>query len=381
MVAKHLHNFDTLAAVIPAAQRYQVQAHALYHWLTFCNNFSLVEANGANWTPLVYSAADGIINNATPQQFYAAAPTFNATFVDQFIAIRDPANPSNCFVARITNFVSPTQVTLDASALLDVSATDIEFRVFDSIAAPPAAGDYFVIQNPVADGVPWQARCIIRNAAPLSLEWELGFIGGWNVGLTAWDLPNSTGHYMHDSVIQTFCVADDEVGYFFAWSEATGGIASDRNAVWVGQLSPFHSPVEIGVPKDTQYAAIFGTSLAAPSTNLGRDTTVPANFVVGEMLNDALTIIPVYLAQKRLLSTGTDIMANAAATFNPFSAQQDDYDAVVFHRAPDQSFRGRAPGVRTLNDNILNRTPLNSNNTYVLGSGLGTVWNGKAPLP
>lgn len=381
MVAKHLHNFDTLAAVIPAAQRYQVQAHALFHWLTYVNGFTLVEASGANWSTLVYSAADGIVNSATPQQFYSANPTFNATFVDQFIAIRDTTNPSNCFVARITSFVSPTQITLDSSAILNVNATDVEFIVFDSVAAPPNPGDYFVIQNPVADGVPWQARCIVRSVAPLSLEWELGFIGGWNTTTSMFDLPVSTGHYMHDTVAQTFCVADAEVGYFYLWSEDTGGIASNRNAIWLGQLSPFHAPAELGVPKDTQFSAIFGTSLAAPATNLSRDTTVAANFVVGEMLDDTLATIPVYIAQKRLLSSGNDLMANVATSINPFSSQQDDYDAIAFHRAPNQAWRGRVPGLRLLNDFILNRTPLNSNNTYVLGFGLGVVWNGKAPLP
>ena len=219
MVAKHLHNFDTLAGVIPAPQRYQVQAHALFHWLTFVNGFTLVEDNGANWSPLTFSGTDGIINAANPQDFFTAGANFDATFVDKHIAIRDAVNPTNCFVARITAFVSPTQVTLDASTIFNVSATDVEYRVFDSIAAPPAAGDYFVIQNTAPGGVPWQARCIIRNAAPLSLEWELGFIGGWNTGTSSFDLPVSTAHYMHDTVGQTFCVADAEVGYVYLWSE------------------------------------------------------------------------------------------------------------------------------------------------------------------
>ena len=99
------------------------------------------------------------------------------------------------------------------------------------------------------------------------------------------------------------------------------------------------------------------------------------------MLDDTLSVIPVYVAQKRLLSSGNDMMSDPAASVNPFSSQQDDYDAVVFHRSPNQAWRGRVPGLRILNDAILNRTPLNSNNTYSLGSGIGSVWNGKAPLP
>jgi hypothetical protein len=381
MVAKHLANFDTTAGVIPAGDRHRVQAHALFHWLTYVNGFTLIEASGANWSTLVHSASDGVINSGTPQQFFTASATFDATFVDQHIAIRDTTNPTNCFVARITALVSPTQVTLDSSAVLNVSATNVDFRVFDSIAAPPADADYFVIENPAASSVAWQARCIVRTAVT-SLEWELGFIGGWNVGTTSWDLTVSTGHYMHTDIAQTFCVADAQVGWLCAWSETNpGGVAASRNAVWLGVLSPFHAPVEVGVPKDTQYSAIFGTSLAAPASNLSRSTAVTANFVVGEMLDDALAVIPVYVAQKRLLSSGNDLMANAAASLNPFSSLSDDYDAIAFHRAPDQAWRGRIPGLRILNDSIANRTPLNANLTYVLGSGLGVVWDGKAPLP
>lgn len=381
MVAKHLSNFDTTTGAITPGEEYQVQGLALFHWLTFCNSFTLIEANGSNWSTLDYSASDGVINSSTPQAFYSASSTFDGTFVDKWIAIRDTTNPVNCFVARITAFVSPTQVTLDASAVFNTDATAVDFRVFDAAGSPPAAGDYFVIENPVSDGVPWQARCIVRSGAPLSLEWELGFIGGWNTGTSMWDLQESTGHFMHTTVAQTFCVADDESGYFFVWSEDVGGAGSNRNAIWIGQLSPFHSPAETGVPKDTGYAAIFGTSAAAPASNLDRDTTTAANFVVGEMLDDALNVIPVYIAQKRSLATGNDIMAAAAAATNPFSSLEDDYDAIAFHRSPDQAWRGRVPGVRILNDNIANRTPLNSNNSYVLGAGLGTVWNGKAPLP
>ena len=314
MVATHLHNFDTTTAATPPAIRYRVQAHALYHWLVNVNQFTLVEASGANWGTSVYTASDGIVNAATPQQFYSSTGVFDATFVDKFISIRDITNPTNSFVARITAVPSATQVTLDSSALLNVSSTGVDFIVFDAASSPPSAGDYFVIQNPATDVVP-------------------------------------------------------------------GGVASDRNAVWVGSLSPFHSPSDPGVPKDTSYSAIFGTSLASPSSNLSRDTSVSSNFVVGEMLDDTLSVIPVYVAQKRLLSSGNDMMSDPAASVNPFSSQQDDYDAVVFHRSPNQAWRGRVPGLRILNDAILNRTPLNSNNTYSLGSGIGSVWNGKAPLP
>jgi hypothetical protein len=373
MVAKHLQNTSTA--------NYQIQAHILYHWLTFVNQFTVVEANGANWTPLHFSSSSGIANSTTPQAFYDANPVFDATFVGKHIAIRDASNPTNCLVAQITALISPTRVNLDATAVLDVDSSNIEYIVFDTTATP-AAGDFFVIQTPVTTGPQWQARCEV-SAAPAALEWQLGFNGGWDVGTGTWILPVSSSHWLPLAVARTFCVADSAVGYFYLWSEGPpGGVAANRNAIWIGALSPFHSPAETGVPKDLEYSAIFGsTTSPGPANNLSRDTTVVDNFVVGEVLNLSGVVINAYMAQKRLLSTGVDMLTVAAAATNPRSVQIDDYDAVVFMRAPDMSWRGRAPGVRLLNDAVANRTPINSNNSYVLGNGIGAAWNGKAPLP
>lgn len=369
MVTKILNNTATTS--------YQEQGQILFHWLTYVNGFTLVEAFGANWTPAFYSDTNGVINSATPQQFYAAAPVFNVSFVGKTIAIRDSLNPTNCFIAKITAFVSPTQITLDATAVLNVNATAVEYRVFDT-AAPPAIGDFFVIQSPTP--LAWQARIFVDGVST-SLHVEFGFNGGWDVGTHTWLLPVSSTHYLDDTRVQTFCISDSAAGFVYLWSEETGGVGSNRNAMWFGNLSPFHSPAEVGVPKDTAYAAIFGAAAPSIANNTSRDTTIPNSFCIGEMLNSAGATIQVFMAQKRLLSTGVDMLANAAAAIDPRSLQTDDYDAIAFHRAPDQAWRGRVLGVRLLNNAVLNRTPINANGSYVLGGGIGATWNGKAPLP
>lgn len=373
MVAKHLHN--------TTATTHAVQGHILYHWLSFVNQFTVVEANGANWATIFFSGSTGVINNTTPQAFYDANPVFTVALVGKHIAIRDAANPTNCFIAQITAFISPTRVNLDTTAVLNINSTNVEYIVFDT-AVPPAARDFFVLQTPVATGPQWQVRCVV-NAAPTALSWELGFIGGWDVGTSSWVLPVSADHWLPATVQRLFCVADSTVGYFYLWSEdPPGGVAANRNALWVGAISPFHSPVEIGVPKDLSYSVIFGSITSpGPVNNLSRDTTVPDSFVIGETLNDVGAVTPVYIAQKRLLSTGVDTLTLPAAATNPRSSQTDDYDAVCFLRAGSQGWRGRVHGVRVLNDVVSNRTPLNGNNSYVVGNGLGSIWNGKAPQP
>lgn len=373
MVAKHLQN-------TPTSTR-QVQAHILFHWLTFVNQFTVVEASGANWTTTTFSGSTGVINSSTPAAFYDSSPVFDGTFVGKHIAIRDAANPTNCTIAQITALVSPTRVNLDTTAVLNISSTDVQYIVFDTTVTP-ANGDFFVIQTPATTGPRWQARVLV-NAAPAALSFELGFTGGWDVATNAWLLPVSTSHWFPTSTARTFCVADAAIGYVFVWNEASpGGSGSNRNAIWFGAMIPFHSPVESGVAKDLAYTAIFGSRTSpGPASNLSRDTTVATSFVLGEVLDDTGTVVPIYVAQKRLLSTGVDMLSISAAAVNPRSSQTDDYDAVIFMRSPDQAWRGRLPGVRVLNDAVSNRTPINSNNSYVLGGGIGAAWNGKAPLP
>lgn len=373
MVARHLQNTPT--------STHNIQAHILYHWLVFINQYVVVEASGANWNTLTYSGSTGSINSSTPQAFYDASPVFTAGFVGKHIAILDTLNPTNCHIAQITAFVSPTRVNLDTTAVLDISASNLQYIVFDT-AAPPANGDFFVIQTPLTTGPQWQARCTV-SAAPAALSFELGFEGGWDVGTNTWLLSVSTAHWLPISMSRTFCIADSASGYVFLWNEAApGGAGASRNAIWFGAMSPFHSPAESGVPKDLTYAAIFGSVTSpGPSNNLGRDTAVATNFVVGECIDSTGSLASCYIAQKRLLSTSADLLAVAATAINPRSAQTDDYDAIVFMQSPNQNWRGRLTGVRILNDFVSNRTPVSSNGCYVLGNGIGASWNGKAPLP
>ena len=373
MVARHLHNTTTPDSY--------VQAQILYHWLTFVNQFTVVETNGPSWTALTYSGSAGVINNTTPQAFYEANPVFTGALVGKHIAIRDAANPTNCFIGQITSLVSPTRINLDSSASLTFNSTNVEYIVFDT-ASPPIATNFFVLQTPSTSGPAWQVRCV-ANGSPNALSFELGFTGGWDVGTNAWLLPVSASHWLPSSVSRLFCIADSTQGYFYLWSESPpGGVAASRSALWVGALNPFHSPAELGAPKDLSYSAIFGSVTSpGPANNLNRDTTVADSFVIGEALNDVGSVVPVYIAQKRLLSSSVDTLALAAAATNPRSMQTDDYDAVCFMRSGFQGWRGRVPGVRILNDVISNRTPLNGNFSYVLGNGIGAIWNGKAPQP
>lgn len=373
MVAKHLHNTNTAT---PA-----VQAHILYHWLSFVNQFTVIEASGANWNSLTFSGATGVVNNTTPQAFYDVDPVFTVGLVSKHIAIRDALNPSNCFVAQITDYVSPTRINLDSSASFTLNSSNLEYRIFDTVF-PPVSGDFFVLQTPVATGPAWQARCSV-NAAPNALSFQIGFIGGWDVSTSSWILPVSAVHWLPTSVSRLFCVTDSTTGYVYLWSEgAPGGSAASRNALWFGAISPFHSPVEPGAPKDLSYSAIFGSIASpGPANNLSRDTALAESFVIGETLNDINVVTPLYIAQKRLMSTTTDVLSLSAAATNPRSMQTDDYDAICFMRSSSQGWRGRVPGIRILNDVVSNRTPLNANFSYVVGGGIGALWNGKAPQP
>ena len=372
----YLSNLDLTTEATPAL-RLQVQASCLYQWLTFINGFSIVEESSVGvWDSTEYSGSDGSINGVTPQQFYSVNDAFNAASVGKYIAILDSTNPSNSHIGRITAYVSATQVTLDSSAVLDISSPDVEFRVFDASGSPPLPSDYFVIGNP-APNVPWQARCTLGS----SLSWDLGFIGGWNTATSSWDLPVSAPVLGDDDSSRLFCVADPLAGYFFVWTERTGGSASDRNAYWLGSISPFHSPEEPGIPSDNSYSAVLGTQGAAVPTNLSLDTSLFSSLSVGAALGPSLSVVPLYIAQKRFLSTGTAPMDSVNWATNPFSLEVDDYDAVVFHQGATSSFRGKIPGMRILNSGVPNRTSVSGNATYVLGNGIGSVWSGKVPQP
>lgn len=372
MTTKHMSHVVTTG---PA-----VQAQVLYHWLTYVNSFIVVEAHGANWTSTDFSGSTGAINSLTPLSFYDANPVFDATFVGKYIAIKDGTNPRNSTVAKIANFVSATEIVLETASLFDTDSSDLSYVVFDTVASPISTGDFLVLQTPISSGLQWQIRCEL-TATP-ELKWTMGFLGGWNVGTSTWDLPQvSSDFFSSPTTYYTYCVADDAAGYFYMWTDSTNvGSLAPKNAMWAGNLSPFHSPVEPGVPKDLSYSAIFGSTTSLTTANVSRDTSVANNFSVGETVGASGLVIPLYFAQKALLSSGVDTMSHAITT-NPRSGQIDDYDAICFSPPPDLGWRGRVLGVRLLNDNVANRTPINSNDTYVVGGGIGASWNGKAPNP
>jgi len=363
---------------------YDVQAQVMYQWLSYVNQFPVVDDTvGAGWSGVgstTYEGSAGSVNSLVPQRFSDSTGPFDGTFVGRYIAVKDPDNPSNNMIAKITGLVSPTEINLELASLFTVDASSLSYRVFDPVAVPVVLGDYFVLQTSVSSGPQWQIKCTLTAT---ELSWELGFLGGWDSGTSSWSFaPQSSLHYSSNSPFYTFCVADDVSGFFYMWTDSNNtGSASSKNALWAGNISPFHSPVESGVPKDLSYAAIFGSTTAGVSSNVSRDTSVVDNISVGEILGSTGLVTPLLMGIKTLMSSGADMLASPAAKTNPRSGFVDDYDAIAITEAPDQAIRGRVPGVRLLNDAAVNRLSINTDLTYVIGNGIGASWNGKAPNP
>lgn len=371
-MVQHLHNLSTPSSA--------AQLSILYRWLSFVGEFPVVrvEETTAWGSSIVASGSDGVLNDFAPHSLYSSSASFVASMVGKYVAVRDTSNPENSCVAEVIAFVSATELTLDMSTMFVSSSTDVSWQMFD-LATSPSDGDYFVVQSPSSTtGPQWQVKVTLDTSNGISFV--LGFQGGWDNGTSSWSLPSSTAVWLPATVARTFCIVDP-AGWVYLWSEETGGFSSDINAVWFGLLSSFHSPLDVGVPKDLVPTAIFGsTTSPGPTMNLSRDTTDTDAIVVGEMLNASSVAVPAYVAQKRLLSSGDDVLEFTSGV-NPRSLLVDDYDAIVFQKSPDQMIRGRIPGMRILNDSIVNRTPINSNGSYVLGYGIGASWNGKAPQP
>lgn len=347
----------------------EVQVQCLYHWLSFCCQFPLVDVSAP--FPSVATTSNGVLNSSAPTRVFSASPFFNPTWVGHYVAVRDPNNASNTCLVVITAFISSVEVQCNAPiANFNVSSTGVLLDVFDPASAP-TVGDYFVIQNRITGQVNWQVKVEI-DVGPSVLV-TMAPIGGWDPGGGVFNLPACNDVLLWTTVAQTFFAADPEVGWWSLLAEETGGIGSDRNMVWAGSLSPFHAPSVSGFPSDTSFAAIFGSNTAV-SDNISRDTSNSDNFCVGESLDQSLVSVPLRIMQKRTFS-GNDIMALVGSITNPRSGTQDDYDAVVLEPTP--GWRGRLPGIRILNDNIANRTLLNSGATYVIGNGIGISWNGK----
>lgn len=352
-----------------------------YHWLVFCNQFTDVATVGT-WNPSppsVVSGTDGVINSLATSLFTAGSGPFLAIHATNgwYLAIRDEANPVNTTIARITGFINPTSVQLNAGPTnFTVSSTGVHYRIIDP-AALPGLGDYFVIQNP-APTQPWQAKITCRSLAPLTTTIEFAPIGGWNTLSSLWNLPVCAPVYLYPTLVQSFMFADPDQGWVFLMTEETGGSGSNRKGCWFGALAPFHAPNASGIPSDIYYGAIFGDQVGVVSHNISRDTGTPTNLCVGQVMHSDTSIVPLYFAQKRFFGSGTDTNTLAGTT-NPRTSESDDYDVIAFQKSTVQAFRGRVPGLRLLSNNLTNRSLVQSG-TYVIGSGLGITWNGKPPV-
>lgn len=345
------------------------QALVLYHWLVFCCGF--VELHSTHPFPVEASTTAGILNAASPSRVYTSVAFFDPTWVGHYIAVRDPNNPSNTCVVQITAFISSTEVQCNAPvANFNVSSTGVSLRVIDPTSVP-LVSDYFVISNLLASSPGWQAR-VTLDVGPVVVV-TFAPIGGWNPATTSFDLPVCSDVYCFGTVAQTFMIADPEVGWWSVLSEETGGVPSNRNMLWAGTLLPFHNAAVSGFPTDMSYAGIFGAN-SAIANNISRDSSVSNNICVGESLDSSLVPIVISIMIKTTMG-GVDLMTLPAASTNPRSGAQDDYDCVIVEPTP--GWRGRLPGMRILNDNLVNRTLLNSGATYVVGNGIGITWNGK----
>jgi hypothetical protein len=354
---------------------YKLEALLYYHWLTFCNQFTEVQTIGV-WSNLL-SGTDGIISSSLSSTFQTTSSTFLNTHVGKYLAIRDSSNPINTTIAKIMTYNSPTSVGLNSPVtVFTANSTGVSFRIIDPTNMP-AIGDYFVIQNPVLVNQPrWQARFSVEAA---NVAIQFAPIGGWRLSPAGWTLPTCITVVMPAVSVQAFMLADPDAGWLFLWTEATGGMASARNGVWLGSLSPFHAPRVLGTPSDESFAAIFG-NVSGNAGAFNRSTGSDANLSVGQTMNYDNTIVKLYWAQKRLISSGTDTCTISGANPNPRSTEADDYDVIAFQRATNQALRGRVPGIRLLSEGLTNRTTISGGLTYCIDSGIGVSWNGKTAV-
>lgn len=362
----------------PDTNSYRIQAMTLYHYLTFGCGFTEIEANGS-W-PVALSGVNGIIANVQPSRFYAASATFSPSHVGMYIIVKDPVNPINTVVGKITNYISPTELQLNAPVIsFGINASLVQYRIVDPAYAP-VIGNYFVIENPATNQPKWQARFVVRSSSPLCLSVQFGPIGGWQTSTATWTLPVCDDVFLHATLVQYFIFADPTMGWIFLLQEETGGVGSARKGIWMGSLIPLHAPRITGLPSDFSYAAIFGDTTSTLVNNISRNSLITGQICTGQSMSENNTIIPIYWAQKRLLGDNTDVLTMSGANPNPRSSEADTYEVIAYHKEPKQAIRGRVPGMRILNDTITNRTLLINGTIYVVGGGVGVLWNKKDPV-
>lgn len=356
---------------------YQDTILCAYHFLTFCAQFPLYHTNSTQFaSSVVLESNTGSVNAATPSRFFSSAAVFTPAHVGNYIAVRDVTNPSNTAIVVITAYISSTEVQCNAPvANFTVTATGLPFRLFN-IATVPAADGYFVFTNLTDQNPPWQ--CIAKaDLVSTSPAYNLMPTGGFDIVTELPTGANSGLYYQFSTVAQAFFVAEPTQGWYMTWTEDVGGPGSQRAAAWVGTLGSTHASAATGFPADAAYAAIFGSSASGVADNI---TRIPAasSIASGEAGNSDGSGMWNIEATTRVSAAGaTDILSVAAMATNPRSGQQNDYDVIVAHDGPTQSIRGYYPGIRHCNDSIANRTLISGGATYVIGDGVGIVWNGK----
>jgi hypothetical protein len=356
---------------------YQEVVLCAYHFLSYCAQFPIVFTNTPNFAAsVVLETSQGVINAASPSRLFASSAVFLPSHVGNYVAVRDPLNPSNTCMVAITAYISATEVQCNAPvANFQTSATGVYLRIFDS-GATMAANNYFVFSAPTGSTPGWQASCR-ADGVSTTAAYELAPIGGFDPLTETWLGPVSPYYYGWTTVAQAFFVVDTTQHWFFTWTEDTGGVLSNRCATWLGTTGSTHATPATGFPSDTSFAGILGTDGAPVNHNINRSTAVDTYLSSGHFGNDdGSGVIRGYMLVRQTLSTTTDILTMGAAAVNPRTAVTDDYDVVLGHRSP-KAIRGYVPGLRMLSDTVVNRTLISGGATYALGNGFGLAWNGK----
>ncbi len=346
-----------------------------YQFLTFCAQFPLLHVHGANFAAsTVLESNTGSTNAASPSRFFSSAASFVVGHVGKYIAVRDTNNPSNTAIVQITAFISSTEVQCNAPvANFSVTATNLSFRIFDGTIVP-AGDDFFVITNLAGQFPAWQT-IVYADLASTAPAYEILPIGGYDVGTETILGPTTGKYYGFTTMVQAFFAAEPVQGWCMTWTEQTGGVGSNRNATWFGTVGSTHAAAATGFPADASYAGVFGAT-AATANNISR-TNVANSIAQGSFGNeDGSGVIAGYTLIRKSSVGAVDVLTAAAYAVDPFTAQSNDYDAILIHDSP-HSFRGYVPGVRHLNNTLVNRTLISGGNTYVIGNGIGIAWNGK----
>lgn len=367
------------AVNVPVAN-YQQVALCAYHFVSFCAQYPIVYTAGGNYASSIITESNfGVTNAASPSRLFCSNAIFTSGHVGKYVAVRDPNNPSNTAIVKITAYISATEVQCNAPvANFTISATGVSFRIFD-INVTPSPGNFFVFTNRQGSFPTWQTACRAESGTS-TVSYEVGPTGGFDLNTGLWSGVVTPSYYGWSTVAQAFFAADPTQGWYATWTEDVGGPSSLINATLLGTMGSTHATAASGFPADATYAGIFGTASAPIAHNLDRSTTSGSSnqfLSTGHMGNeDGSAAVEAYMLT-RTTPSGVDVLTLASAMLNPRTGVIDDYDIIIGHRNP-RSVRGFVPGLRFVNDTVGNRTLCSSGATYVLGDGFAIVWNGKA---